>query len=129
MYRHAILSAYRPPQAAFFEDINYYRTCFHELGHWTGHASRLQREFKGRYGSHGYAREELVAELSYAFICASLNIKPTIRHADYLGSWLEILKEDARANFNAASLASKAADFILAFESGAEPACVAKRVA
>lgn len=105
-----------PPQPAFFEQINYYRTCFHELGHWTGHASRLNREFKGRYGSHGYAREELVAEMASAFVCASLAITPTVRHADYLGSWLEVLKEDNRAIFNAASLASKAADFILAFE-------------
>ncbi|MEZ5897205.1 MAG: zincin-like metallopeptidase domain-containing protein [Parvularculaceae bacterium] len=105
-----------PPQPAFFEQINYYRTCFHELGHWTGHASRLNREFKGRYGSHPYAREELVAELSSAFICASLSIAPTVRHANYLGSWLEVLNEDKRAIFNAASLASKAADFILAFE-------------
>lgn len=105
-----------PPQPAFFEQINYYRTAFHELGHWTGHASRLNREFKGRYGSHPYAREELVAELSSAFVCASLSIAPTVRHADYLGSWLEVLKEDKRAIFNAASLASKAADFILAFE-------------
>ncbi len=104
-----------PPQPAFFEQINYYRTCFHELGHWTGHASRLNREFKGRYGSHAYAREELVAELSSAFICASLAITPTVRHADYVGAWLEVLKQDNRAIFNAASLASKAADFILAF--------------
>ncbi len=50
-----------PPQPAFFEPIDYYRTCFHELGHWTGHAARLNREFKGRYGSRAYAREELVA--------------------------------------------------------------------
>lgn len=105
-----------PPQPAFFEQINYYRTCFHELGHWTGHASRLGREFKGRYGSHAYAREELVAEMASAFVCASLSITPTVRHADYLGAWLEVLKEDNRAIFNAASLASKAADFILAFE-------------
>lgn len=105
-----------PPQPAFFEQINYYRTCFHELGHWTGHASRLNREFKGRYGSHAYAREELVAELSSAFVCASLSIAPTVRHADYLGSWLQVLKEDNRAIFNAASLASKAADFIMAFD-------------
>ncbi|MCB2112705.1 MAG: DUF1738 domain-containing protein [Parvularculaceae bacterium] len=108
-----------PPQPAFFEQINYYRTCFHELGHWTGHASRLGREFKGRYGSHAYAREELVAELSSAFVCASLSIAPTVRHADYLGAWLEVLKEDNRAIFNAASLASKAADFVLAFETNA----------
>lgn len=108
-----------PPQPAFFEQINYYRTCFHELGHWTGHASRLGREFKGRYGSHAYAREELVAEMASAFVCASLAITPTVRHADYLSAWLEVLKEDNRAIFNAASLASKAADFILAFEAPA----------
>ena len=105
-----------PPQPAFFESINYYRTCFHELGHWTGHVSRLNREFKGRYGSHAYAREELVAELASAFVCASLSITPTVRHADYLASWLQVLKEDNRAIFNAASLASKAADYILGFE-------------
>lgn len=105
-----------PPRAAFFEPVNFYRTAFHELGHWTGHASRLAREFKGRYGSHPYAREELVAELSSAFLCASLAIAPTVRHADYLGSWLQVLKEDNRAIFNAASLGSKAADFILAFD-------------
>lgn len=110
-----------PPQPAFFEQINYYRTCFHELGHWTGHASRLNREFKGRYGSHAYAREELVAELSSAFVCASLGIAPTVRHADYLGSWLEVLKEDNHAIFNAASLGGKAADFILAFEGSPAP--------
>ncbi|MFZ5615855.1 MAG: ArdC family protein [Pseudomonadota bacterium] len=110
-----------PPQPAFFEQINYYRTCFHELGHWTGHDSRLARAFKGRYGSHAYAREELVAELASAFVCASLAIAPTVRHADYLGSWLEVLKEDNRAIFNASSLASKAADFILAFEQSPAP--------
>ncbi|WP_428408426.1 ArdC family protein [Hyphococcus sp.] len=114
-----------PPQPAFFEQINYYRTCFHELGHWTGHASRLGREFKGRYGSHAYAREELVAEMASAFVCASLSITPTVRHADYLGAWLEVLKEDNRAIFNAASLASKAADFILAFETNAPAGSVA----
>ncbi len=111
-----------PPQPAFFEHINYYRTCFHELGHWTGHASRLDREFKGRYGSHAYAREELVAEMASAFVCASLSITPTVRHADYLGAWLEVLKEDNRAIFNAASLASKAADLILGFENPAPDA-------
>jgi len=50
-----------PPQPAFFEQINYYRTLFHELGHWTGHRSRLNRDFSGRFGSRPYAAEELVA--------------------------------------------------------------------
>ena len=106
-----------PPQPAFFDQINYYRTCFHELGHWTGHPTRLARDLKGAFGTKDYAREELVAEMTSAFVCASLSITPTVRYADYLASWLAVLKEDNRAIFNAASLASKAADFILAFES------------
>jgi antirestriction protein ArdC len=104
-----------PPQPAFFEQINYYRTCFHELGHWTGHEKRLARNLTGGYGSKVYAREELVAEMTSAFLCAALGIVPTVRHSDYLGSWLEVLREDSRAIFRAASRASKAADFIRAF--------------
>lgn len=111
-----------PPQPAFYQQINYYRTCFHELGHWTGHASRLTRDLSGRFGSHPYAREELVAEMASAFVCASLSITPTVRHADYLGSWLEVLRADNRAIFRAASQASKAADFILAFRDTANEA-------
>lgn len=109
-----------PPQPAFFQQIDFYRTCFHELGHWTGHPSRLNRDQSGRFGTHPYAREELVAEMASAFICASLDIMPTVRHADYLGSWLAVLREDNRAIFRAASQASKASDFILAFEGGAK---------
>ena len=104
-----------PPQPAFFDQINYYRTCFHELGHWTGHGKRLARDLTGRFGSEGYAREELVAEMTSAFVCAQLCIQPTVRHADYIGTWLTVLQNDARAIFQAASMASKAADFILAF--------------
>jgi antirestriction protein ArdC len=105
-----------PPQTAFGDQINYYRTAFHELGHWTGHASRLARDLSAKFASNGYAREELFAELATAFVCATLGIVPTVRHADYVGDWLDVLKEDARAIFKAASMASKAADYILAFE-------------
>jgi antirestriction protein ArdC len=105
-----------PPQTAFGDQINYYRTAFHELGHWTGHASRLARDLSAKFASNGYAREELVAEMAAAFVCANLGIVPTVRHADYLGNWLQVLREDARAIFKAASMASKAADYILAFE-------------
>ncbi len=111
-----------PLQPAFFEQINYYRTCFHELGHWTGHPSRLNRDLSGRFGSNPYAREELVAEMASAFMCAALGIVPTVRHADYLGSWLDVLREDNRAIFRAASHASKAADFVLAFRPDAATA-------
>lgn len=102
-----------PPQQAYFEPINWYRTKLHELGHWTGHASRLDRNFSGRFGGEAYAREELVAELCSAFLCAELGVTPTVRHADYLGAWLDVLKGDNRAIFQAASLASKAASYIM----------------
>ena len=102
-----------PQQQAFFDQINFYRTAFHELSHWTGHKSRLDREFTGKFGSESYAREELVAELSAAFICAELGIRPTVRHADYIGAWLEVLREDEKAIFRAASQASRAAEAIL----------------
>lgn len=97
-----------PPQPAFFAQIDYYRTAFHELGHWTGHPTRLARDLSHRFGSKPYAREELVAELAAAFTCAALAIAPTVRHADYIGSWLEVLREDNRAIFRAASAASRA---------------------
>jgi antirestriction protein ArdC len=104
-----------PNQTAYPDQINYYRTAFHELGHWTGHKSRLDRSLITKFGTVDYAREELVAELATAFVCASLGIVPTVRHADYIGNWLQVLKEDARAIVKAASLASKACDFILQF--------------
>ncbi len=105
-----------PPPQAYFEPINWHRTAFHELGHWVGHASRLDRDLSGSFGSKSYAREELVAEMAGAFVCASLGIVPTVRHADYIGSWLEVLREDDRAIVRAASAASKAADYLLAFQ-------------
>ncbi|WP_129791752.1 ArdC family protein [Sphingosinicella sp. CPCC 101087] len=104
-----------PPPEAYFEPINWYRTALHELGHWTGHPSRLARDMSGSFGTSPYAREELVAELACAFVCASLSIHPTVRHTDYIGAWLKVLKEDERAIFRAASLASKAADYLLGF--------------
>ena len=103
-----------PHHAAFHEPINYYRTAFHELGHATGHKSRLDRKILNEFGSKDYAKEELVAEMSSAFVCASLGIIPTVRHADYIGAWLSVLREDNKAVFRAASQASRAADWLLA---------------
>lgn len=76
--------------------------------------SRLDRKLLNGFGSKDYAREELVAEMGSAFLCAALGIEPSVRHADYIGSWLEVLREDNRAIFRAASLASRAADWLLA---------------
>ncbi len=104
-----------PPPQAYFEPINWHRTALHEMGHATGHPSRLGRDFSGSFGTKKYAFEELVAEITAAFCCASLGIVPTVRHADYIGSWLEVLREDNRAIVRAASQASKAADWLLSF--------------
>jgi antirestriction protein ArdC len=104
-----------PPPHAYFEPINWHRTALHELGHATGHRSRLNRDQNGSYGTKKYAFEELVAELSAAFTCASLGIVPTVRHSDYIGSWLKVMREDNRAIVRAASQASKAADYLLGF--------------
>ncbi|MDK2757257.1 MAG: ArdC family protein [Blastomonas fulva] len=105
-----------PRPEAFHEPINWHRTAFHELAHWAGHSSRLNRDQSGAFGSVVYGREELVAEMAGAFVCAALGIAPTVRHADYIGSWLAILREDHRAILRAASAASKAADYLLAFQ-------------
>ena len=67
-------------------------------------------KFQKGAGLSGY-----VAEMAGAFVCASLSIVPTVRHADYIGSWLEVLREDNRAIVRAASQASKAADWLLGF--------------
>ncbi len=104
-----------PPPQAYFEPINWHRTALHELGHATGHPSRLGRDMTGGFGTKKYAFEELVAEMNAAFCCASLGIVPTVRHADYIGSWLEVLRDDNRAIVRAASQASKAADWLLGF--------------
>jgi antirestriction protein ArdC len=104
-----------PPQPAFAHQIDFYRTALHELGHWAGSKERLARDQSGHFGSAAYAREELCAELASAFLCGALGIVPTVRHADYLGSWLAVLRADNRAVFKAASAASKAADYLLAF--------------
>lgn len=103
-----------PPRGSFLTPADFYCTALHELGHWTAHPTRLKRDLTARFGSTAYAREELIAELTSAFLCAHLGIIPQVRHADYLANWLAVLKADNRAIFHAASQASKAADFVLA---------------
>ena len=88
-------------------------------GHWTKHPKRLDREFgRKKWGDEGYAREELVAELGAAFLCADLGLTPEAGtdHAAYIQSWLKVLKNDKRAIFSAAAHAQKAADFLHAFQ-------------
>ena len=90
----------------------FYSTTFHELGHWTGHTKRLAREFGKRFGDRAYAAEELVAELTSAFLCAEFDFNGKLQHADYIGDWIKLFKSDSRAFFTACSKAQAAADFL-----------------
>lgn len=113
-----------PDRDAFMTVDGYYSTLFHELGHWTGHESRLAREYGKRFGDGAYAFEELVAELTSAFVCASQGFASIERpdHAQYIGHWLKTLKGDPRAFITAAGAAQKAADLILGKAREAEEA-------
>jgi antirestriction protein ArdC len=101
-----------PAFAAFKSAAHFYGVAFHELGHWTGHRSRLDRDLRGRFGEKAYAAEELVAELCAAFLCAEFSIDGDLRHAGYIQSWIRLLKGDSRAFFTAASKAQAAADYL-----------------
>jgi antirestriction protein ArdC len=104
-----------PPRSAFVSIESFRATQLHELGHWSGHETRLNRDLKNRFGTQAYAAEELIAELTSAFLCAHLRIAGELRHASYIDSWIALLKQDNRAIFTAASKASQAADFLRSF--------------
>lgn len=103
-----------PPRSAFVNTESYFATALHELGHWSGHETRLNRGLKNRFGSRAYAAEELIAELTSAFLCAHLGVNGELRHAAYVDTWIALLKDDNRAIFTAASKASQSANFLRA---------------
>lgn len=101
-----------------------YESCrLHELGHWTGAEHRLNRQHGERFGDDAYAFEELVAELSAAFLCAELEITNTPRHdhAQYVANWLTVLKSDAKAIFTAASQATRAVEYLMQLQQAPSP--------
>ncbi|MGA0541452.1 ArdC family protein [Neotabrizicola sp. VNH66] len=112
-----------PPFESFRSSEVYYATLAHELTHWTKHPKRLGRDFgRKRWGDEGYAREELVAELGAAFLCADLGLtpEPGLDHAAYIQSWLKVLRGDKRAIFTAAAHAQRAADFLHGFHTATQ---------
>ncbi len=104
-----------PPAHLFSGFDHYYATLAHELSHWTGHASRLGRDLKNRFGTAAYAAEELVAELSSAMLGAELGLPVTHldSHASYIEHWLKLLKDDDRAILTAAAKAEEASTLLL----------------
>ena len=110
-----------PNKTAFQGEANYYATAFHELAHWTGAKHRLDRDLdKGKFGNPAYAFEELVAEMSAAFLCADYRIQGELRHAGYIQHWLKACRDDSKAIFKAAALAQKAVDYIQGLDATAE---------
>lgn len=104
-----------PDPGQFESAAFYYATSLHEHGHWSGHKNRLNRDLSGRFGESAYAAEELVAELTAAFLCAHLGITARLRHADYIGNWITLLSHDKKAIFTASAKATAAAEFLRAF--------------
>jgi len=104
-----------PERERFTSSANYYATALHEVMHWTGHESRLDRKFGKRFGDDAYAFEELVAELGAAFVMGHVGlVDATIEnHAAYLESWLKVLKNDKSAIFTASKNASLAYELIV----------------
>lgn len=105
-----------PNKEDFTAPGHYYSTHAHELGHWSGSKSRLNRDLSGRFGDESYAMEELVAELSSAFVCAQLGIDGELQHKDYVANWLKVLKDDNKAVFTAASKAQCVVDYLDKFQ-------------
>jgi antirestriction protein ArdC len=104
-----------PAFEAFREAVSYYSVLAHEHTHWTSNTARCNRELGKRFGDNAYAAEELIAELGAAFTCAHLGLstEPREDHAQYLQSWLRVLKADKRAIFTAASKAQQACDWMI----------------
>ena len=107
-----------PSIKVFKDTASYYSVLAHETIHWTGAATRLNRDLKNRFGSEAYAAEELIAELGAAFLSAELELvnEPRPDHAQYIASWISVLKEDPKAIFTASSKAQQAVDYLKAFQ-------------
>jgi antirestriction protein ArdC len=113
-------SIHLPPKDAFKDAPGYYGTALHEVAHWTGHPSRLNRSTLSdsyRFGDLNYAKEELRAELASVFMAAELGVPhDPANHAAYVGSWIKALREDKNEIFRAAHEASTATDFVLSLD-------------
>lgn len=103
-----------PERHQFNDQIGFYATMLHELTHWTGHESRLAREFpKTDAADSVRANEELIAELGSSFLCAKAGLPYTTQHASYIKAWLVALKNDKKAIFKAAARAREASEFLI----------------
>jgi antirestriction protein ArdC len=119
-YNRATDTIHLPRKDAFQHAAGYYGTALHELAHWTGHPTRLNRSTLAesyQFGDLNYAKEELRAEIASMFLAAERGIPyDPSSHAAYVGSWIKALRDDKHEIFRAAQDASRAADFVLKLE-------------
>jgi putative DNA primase/helicase len=116
-YRPATDSIHLPDKGQFATADSYYATALHELGHWTGHETRLDRDLVHPFGSDGYAKEELRAEIASMILGDELGIgHDPEQHAAYVGSWIKVLKDDPLEIFRAAADAEKIQNYVLGLE-------------
>jgi antirestriction protein ArdC len=115
-YRPASDSIHLVPKH-MFEPGHYYSTALHELSHWSGHPSRLDRDLANRFGSEQYSREELRAELASFFLSVKLGIEhDPSQHASYIQSWIQVLKQDHNEIHRASRDAEKICEYVLQFQ-------------
>ena len=116
-YRPSSDSIFLPDKSLFPSSDKYYATALHELGHWTGHESRLNRDISHPFGSEGYAKEELRAEITSLLLGDTLGIgHDPGQHAAYVGSWIKTLRDDPLEIFRAAADAERIQTFVLGLE-------------
>ena len=119
-YKPSTDEVFMPAINQFKTAEQYYATYLHELAHWTAHRDRLNRPILAEFSKVNYFKEELCAELTAAFLCPSIGIKPLIddEHAPYLDGYIKLLKDEPRAFVTACSQAEKAADFLRDLQTG-----------
>ncbi|HHT9914901.1 TPA: zincin-like metallopeptidase domain-containing protein [Legionella pneumophila] len=116
-YRLSTDSIHLPPKEQFKSAANYYATALHELGHWSGHPSRLDRDLGHPFGSEAYAKEELRAEIASMLLGAELGIgHDPSQHTAYIKSWIRVLEDDPLEIFRAAADAEKIVNHICALD-------------
>lgn len=103
-----------PQREAFYSPEEYYTTLFHELGHSTGHETRLNRDMTGMFGDHSYSKEELIAEFTAAYLANLTGIehKTEENSAAYIQHWIKVLRDNKKYLVSAAAAAQKAANYI-----------------
>lgn len=120
-YRPSSDAIVLPEKEQFHSPDGYYATALHELGHWTGHPSRLDRDLAHPFGSEGYAKEELRAEISSLMIARELGVgHDPEQHASYVGSWLKVIENDPAEVYRAAKDADAITNYVMEFEHSKE---------